>query len=193
VPLVFETASPFQAALSLVLVVACSAGCQDRAGLVAVQKADTPSPPPLEISFQPSQGLRAKEGELSCEVPHGRSQVYDPQTGTFHIHFRSRDFTRCAFEVTKATGRFTQPVVFRFTGVPSGYGCLGHPLTLSLADKRYAIDGSCDSQYYWTEHFDKALFRSQRDGDVVTVEFTEKGQSLLKPGAKISLEIDTGW
>jgi hypothetical protein len=177
----------------LLLAIACSAGCQRQADTVAIQEGDDASASPLEISFEPSQGLRAKEGEVSCGLPPGRDRVYDSQTGVFHVHFNARDFTCSAFAVQKAAGRFTKPVVFRFTGVPTGYGCLGQPLTLTVADKRYAIDASCESQYYWAEPFDKTLFRSRREGDVVTVEFTEKGRALLKPGARISLEIDTGW
>ena len=192
-PLVSRTMCHFRAWSLLAFVAAGSAGCQDRRDPVPVQEGDNPSLPPLEITFKPSQGLSAKAGEVSCGVPEGRDQVYDPQTGVFHIHFKSRDFTRSAFEVTKSTARFAQPVVFKLSGVPSGYGCLGHPLTLSVAGHRYAIDASCDSQYYWAKHFDTALVRSRREGDVVTVEFTEKGQALLKPGAQISLEIDTGW
>ena len=178
--------------LLITLVVLCFAGCQGRAGPAAIE--DAPSAqPPLEVSFLPSQGLFAKEGEVSCSVPAGRDHVYDPKTGTFHVHFQSRNFVRSACEVTKSTGRFARPVVFRFTGVPTSYGCLGHPLTLTVAEKRYAMDASMDSEHYWAKEFDKALFRSQREGDAVTVEFTEKGQALLRPGARISLEVDTGW
>ncbi len=179
--------------LLLILAVACSTGCQDQTVAVANQEADAPKSPPLEIDFKPTEGLYAKEGEVSCGLPQGRDEVYDPQTGEFHIHFNSRRFTRSAFEVKKAAGPFAKPVVFRFTGIPLSYGCLGHPLTLSVDDKQYALDASCDSQYFWAEHFDKSLFRSHREGDAVTVEFSEKSQTLLKPGTRISLEIDTGW
>jgi hypothetical protein len=176
-----------------ILAIVCFAGCQDGAGPVAIQEGDDRARAPLEITFKQLQGLRAKEGEVSCGVPEGREQAYDPDTGVFHVHFNARNFTASAFEVTKVAARFPKPLAFRLTGVPSQYGCLGHPLTLSVGDKLYAIDASCDSQYYWAAPFDKTLFRSQRKGDVVTVEFTEKGQALLKPGAQISLRIDTGW
>jgi hypothetical protein len=179
--------------LLLVLAVACSGGCQDRAAAVAIHEVRYAAQPPLEISFLPAEGLRAKQGEVLCSVPAGRDEMYDPQTGVFHIHFSAGNLKRSALEVTKAKGPFARPVVFRFTGVPTGYGCLGHPLTLAVDDKSYGIDASCDSQYYWAEHVDQALVRSKREKDAVIVEFTERGQALLKPGARISLEVDYGW
>jgi hypothetical protein len=179
--------------LLLVLAVASFGGCQERAAAVAIREVSYAAQPPLEISFRPAEGLRAKEGDVSCSVPAGRDEMYDPQTGIFHIHFRAGDLKRCALEVTKANRPFARPVEFRFTGIPIGYGCMGHPLTLAVDDKRYGIDASCDSQYYWAEHVDPALVRSKREKDAVLVEFTERGQALLKPGARISLEIDTGW
>jgi hypothetical protein len=142
--------------------------------------------PPLEIKFK-----------QSCDLPEGRQQVYDPETGVFHIHFKARRSSyeqRAAFEVAKVGVKFTKPVVFRLTGVPSAYGCLGHPLILSVGDKSYAIDASCADHYWGQEkRFDKTLFRSERKDRVVTIEFTEKGQALLKPGAQIAFKIDTGW
>jgi hypothetical protein len=127
-------------------------------------------------------------------VPAGRDRVYDPQTGAFHIQFQARDFTRSGFEVTKVAERFPEPVVFRLTGIPTGYGCLGHPLILTVGEKRYALDPSCESQYWRDEEpIDVTLIHSTRKGDEVTLAFTDKGQSLLKSGANISLKVDTGW
>lgn len=40
---------------------------------------------------------------------------------------------------------------------------------------------------------DRTLFRVERQPDGLLVEFTEKGQALLKPGALISFRLDTGW
>jgi hypothetical protein len=184
----------FQTALVVLFTVPCSSFCQAGPTPFVSPPGDDAAQPPLEISFKKSHGLRAKKDEVSCGVPEGRDRAYDPATGIFHVHFRARNFTASGFEVTKVAERFTKPVVFQLMGVPSAYGCLGHPLTLSVDCQRYALDASCASLYCLGERpFDEALFRSERKGDVVTVEFTEKGQALLKPGAQISLEIDTGW
>jgi hypothetical protein len=142
-------------------------------------------PPPLEIKFK-----------QSCGLPPGRQQVYDPSTGVFHIHFKPRRsyLQHGAFEVTRVGERLPKRVVFRLTGVPSSYGCLGHPLILSVGGKCYALDASCEALYYeQAERFDKTLFRSERKGEVVTIQLTEKGQALLEPGARIAFKIDTGW
>jgi hypothetical protein len=190
--LLSRTGVPFRTWSLALLAVACLGGCQDRDGPVAAQDGD--NSPPLEITFMPSEGLRAKAGEVSCGVPDGRAQAYDPDTGVFHVHFKARDFTRGGFEVAKVAGPPTKPVAFRLTGVPTGFGCLGHPLTLAVGGESYALDASCASQYWrGVRSFDEALFRSRREGDAVTVEFTQKGRELLKPGAQVSLEIDTGW
>jgi len=184
----------FPTVLVVLFAVACSSFCQDGPTPGVSRPGHEPAPPPLEIRFKKADGLHAKKDEVSCAVPEGRGQVYDPATGIFHIHFKVRNFTDGGFEMTKVAERFTKPVVFRLTGISSAYGCLGHPLTLLVGGQRYALDPSCASLYFWGERpFDKALFRSERKGDVVTVAFTPKGQALLKPGAQILLAIDTGW
>ena len=179
---------------SLPLVVLCLAGCRDWSAPVAAQESADAQRPPLEIRFLPASGHRARQGEISCKVPAGRDQAYDPRTGVFHIELVARDFSYTGFEVTKVAQRTAQPIVFRLTGVPTGYGCLGHPLTLSAGEKKYALDPSCESVYWGqAEPFDATLFRSVRKEDEVTIELTDKGQALLQPGATISLHIDTGW
>jgi hypothetical protein len=174
--------------LLLIAAVACPACRQDAAGPAAPQPADEAATP-LEIRFLPSEGLGAKEGEASCGVPEGRDQIYDPGTGVFHVHFKTRDFTASTFEVTKATGRFVRPVVFRLTGVPAGHGCLGSSLALSVGGKTYVLDDGALAP----GPVDGTLFRVARKGEVVTVEFTEPGQALLRPGARIGFSVDTGW
>jgi hypothetical protein len=151
------------------------------------------TPTPLEIRFNPSHGLAANDGELSCGAPQGREKVYDPQTGVFHVHFKARNFTVSGFEVTKVADRFSGPVTFRLTGVPLAYGCLGVPLALTVGDKRYALVDVGHDSFHAYERFDRKCFRVERQADVVTVEFTEEGQSLLKPGTQISFAIDSGW
>jgi hypothetical protein len=176
--------------------VIASSGCQEVADSSVLPPGDDASPP-LEIKFL-----------QSCGLPEGRQQVYDPKTGIFHIHFHKPSriggfgsglYKRSAFEVTKVATRFVKPVVFRLTGVPASYGCVGDPLALCvgggfqdhlrLDGKTYALvdDPLASGQV------DKRLFRVQRKNDRVTVEFTEEGQALLKPGVLISFKIDTGW
>jgi len=186
--LVFPKVTRFGTALALVLAVIGSSNVEGESD------ADT-ARPPLEIRFRSEQGgLRAKKDDASCGLPPTRDRVYDPETGVFHIHFKARDFSESGFEVAKTADRITKPVVFRLTGVPRAYGCLGHPLTLSVGGKTYGLDPSCASLYSRDERqFDKGLFQSERKGDVLTVQFTEKGQALLKAGAQITLAIDTGW
>ena len=179
--------------LTLIITVFGSACFQGAAGPVALPQGDEPSPPPLEIIFKPlsaSFGFHDEtSGVPSCGVPDGRQQVYDPKTGVFHIAFKSRNYKRSAFEVKKVAERFTKPVVFRLTGVPSEYGCLGVSLALFVGGKGYAIEEGALAP----GPVDKTLFRVERKQEVVTVEFTAKGQSLLKPGAQISFTVDTGW
>ena len=155
-----------------------------------VEQADEASAPPLGITFQPSRGLVGENlREPSCGVPTGRRQVYDPATGVFHIHFRPRNFAVSAFTVTKTPARFTKPVVFHLTGVPKAYGCLGAPLALSVDGKSYAIEKGATAP----ARADRTLFQVERSADRVTVKFTEKGQALLKSGAQIWFQVDTGW
>jgi hypothetical protein len=185
----------FRTWLLLILVVACSAGCQDRRAPVAIQQSD--DPPPLEITFKES-----------CGLPEGRQQVYDPKTGVFHVHFGpskaegsrgSGLYRRSGFEVTKAAEQFVKPVVFRLTGVPEYYGCCGDSLTLCVGggySDNLLLDGKSyplvdDPMAY--PPVDKTLFRVERQGEVVVIEFTEKGQALLKPGALVSFKLDHGW
>lgn len=179
--------------MGLMLAVSCTA-CRQHVAQSVPRGAPEQSPPaPLEIRFNPSSGLGAKDGELSCGLPEGRSQAYDPKTGTCHVHFKARDLTVSGFEVNKVATSFPKPLVLRLTGVPLGYGCLGSPLALIVGEKRYPmIDVGHDSVHAY-DRFDRTLFGVQRDEDVVTVEFTEKGQALLKPGAQVAFEIDTGW
>jgi hypothetical protein len=183
----FRSTSHFGAPLLVLTILYLSSGQQAAS---AVEKADETSAPPLAIQFQPSRGfLDDKHAEPSCGVPMGRQQVYDPETGVFHIHFRPQNYAVSAFTVTKAAARFPKPVVFRLTGVPKAYGCLGVPLALSVDGKSYAIEEGALAP----GRVDKTLFRVVRSADRVTVEFTEKGQGLLKPGAQISFKVDTGW
>src|SRR5262249_50690296 len=123
----------------LILAVSCTACSPDVAHPVAIEPREEVPLPPVEIRFKPSDGLFSKEGELSCGVPQGRDQVYDPETGVFHVHFNARNYTRSGFEITKVAARFPRPVVFRLTGVPLVYGCLGVPLALTVGGKRYAL------------------------------------------------------
>jgi RNA polymerase sigma factor (sigma-70 family) len=123
---------------------------------------------PLEIEFTQFSG-----------PPEGRKQVYDPETGVFHVHFRSGDVAArinkaSAFEITKVADGFEKPVVFRLTGVPENPD---RPLAL-------LVDGG--GHDLTPERCDKALFRVERKDGVTTVEFTKKGQALLKPGARVS-------
>jgi hypothetical protein len=115
--------------------------------------------------------------------------VYDPQTGVFHIHFFPRNYAVHAFTVTQSVERFTKPVVFSLTGVPRAYGCLGVPLALSVGGKRYAIEEGA----LGPGRVDRTLFRVERKADWVRVEFTQKGQALLKAGTEVSFKVDSGW
>jgi len=195
----------FRTFLLLALTISCPACSQDAAGPVAIQQGgDAAGPVAIQQDGDQSQApleIRFKE---ACGLPEGREHIYDPKTGIFHVHFKPRDYGHTtsldpsAFEVTKVGGRFAKPVVFRFTGVPEGYGCVGYPLGLytrpafSWSDARYVFD-ECDLSILAGERCDKTLFRVERKEDVVTVEFTEKGQALLKPGVDIGFAVDTGW
>jgi hypothetical protein len=189
------TRNHFRTCLLLLCTASCPACSRDAAEPFASRQGDDPAQPPLEINFK-----------QLCGPPEGRQHVYDPETGVFHVHFKkpqpigrfSGFYERSAFEVTKVAERFAKPVVFRLTGVPASYGCLGDPLTLSPggatdnrrpAGDRYALveDALAPGPV------DEALFRVERTADVVTVTFTEKGRALLKPGAMISFKPDCAW
>jgi hypothetical protein len=177
----------------LILLAVYGSACrQNMAGPVVSDPRDE-SPPPLEIRFKPSQGLCAKEGEVSCGVPEGRDQVYDPNTGIFHVHFKVRNFTAGGFEITKVAQRFPKPIVFRLTGIPLAYGCVGVPLALTVGEKRYPMIDVGHDSFHAYDRIDRTLFRVERKEDVVTVEFTDKGRALLEVGAQVSFKVDTGW
>jgi hypothetical protein len=170
-----------------------SSACHKLSEPVAVPDGDEISRPPLEIKFRPLEHLLGGVGDdggtsgvPSCKVPEGRQQVYDPNTGVFHIQFVDGGWHRSAFEITKVAERFAKPVVFRLTSVPTGWDCMG--LELSVGDKRYALEE--DHSYV---PVDKTLFLVDRKEDVVTIDFTEKGQALLKPGTRIFCSGHTGW
>jgi hypothetical protein len=127
-------------------------------------------------------------------VPNGRDGVYDAATGTFHVHFKVRNFTQGGFDVAKVSGKLPRPLKFRLTGIPRVYGCLGEPLCLMVGEKNYALDP--DNRYGFSrqmEPLDEALYHTTRQGDAITIEFTEKGVALLKPGTRVFLRVDTGW
>ena len=183
----------FQPYITLSLALSCSACNQEAAVPVAIGH-DEIAPAPLEITFKPlsaSFTLNAeREGEPSGGPPPGRDQVYDPKTGIFHIHFKSKNMKRSAFEITKAADHFRKSVVFRFTGATRGDGCLGQDLTFSVDGKDYALSEGALS---YGHVVDTKLFRIANDVDAVTVEFTKQGERLLKPGAQVWLRFDTGW
>ena len=180
------------------LLVCAFCGCQEAADPIAQPPGDAPSSP-LELRF----------GQ-TCGLPEGRQLAYDPKAGVFHVHFTESKpigmpgsglFERSGFEVTKAPGPFVRPVKFRLTGIPSDYGCAGDPLSLCVGVRDGLRDsprseGTC---YALVDDplargpVDRTVFRVERQGDAVIIEFTEKGQALLKPGALISFKIDTGW
>jgi hypothetical protein len=182
----------------LVLTVCAFCGCKEAADPIKQPLGEAPVSP-LELNF----------GQ-ACGLPAGRQQAFDPRTGVFHIHFTqpksigapgSGLYERSRFEVRKVTGPFVKPVIFRLTGVPSDYGCAGDPLSLCVGVRDGFRD---DLRLAGTSHalvqdplalgpVDKTLFRVERQRDIVTVEFTEKGQALLKPGTLISFKVDTGW
>jgi hypothetical protein len=176
----------FWTCLLLICMVSCSSRGPEVAGPSATQQGDEPAQAPLEIKFQ-----------QACGLPEGRQQVYDPKTGVFHIHFKpvkgSLFEEPSAFEVTKVAERSTKPVVLRMTGVPIVYGCVGIPLALTVGEQRYAMVDVGHDSFYAYDRFDRTLFRVESKEDVVTVEFTEKGQAILKPGAQISFRVDFGW
>src|SRR5438552_1176742 len=108
-------------------------------GMIQAAPDDSPSEPPLQINCLPHSDrfLEPKKATSSCGVPEGRQQVYDPKTGIFHIHFKPQSYAVSAFEIEKVAQRFEKPIVFRLTGVPTDFGCVGHSLVLSVGGKRY--------------------------------------------------------
>lgn len=173
----------FRTGLFLIAAVCCVSSGRDAAPPVAA--------PPLEIDFKPATSSFFVQdfGVPSCGVPEGRQEIYDPETGTFHIQFHAGECVNNAFEVTKVSERFTRPIIFRLTGAPQGYGCLGQPLALFVDGQTYPLEVSDSGAGF----VDKTLFRVDRVDDVVTIAFTEKGQALLKPGARISFTVDFCW
>jgi hypothetical protein len=141
--------------LVLVLAGCCTACRQDAAGPVQTRPGDEPPRAPLEIRFRPSEGLCAKAGEVSCEVPEGRDRVYDARTGVFHVHFKARNLTASGFEVIRAAARFPKPVVFRLTGVPTSYGCVGIPLALTVGEKRYTMIDVGHDSFHAYDRYDR--------------------------------------
>lgn len=139
--------------------------------------------PPLEINF-----------EERCGLPEGRQRVYDPETGVFHIHFARSNTDSCSFRITKVAADLPKAIVFRLTGVPESYGVSGWPLACHVDGETYIIDLKAEMiepNVFIKIIRDATLFRVSRDGEVVTVECTEKGRKLLKPGAKISFTFDS--
>jgi hypothetical protein len=164
-------------------------------------RGDVPAEPPATITEQLQIQCRNW-----CELPAGRQQAHDPETGIFRIHFRRGGGgvpDPSAFEVTKVPRSFEKPLVFRLTGVPAWYGLAGYPLALSVGGNNYVIDlesvpgqlmasvGSRDGRF--GDICDRTLFRVERRGEVVTVEFTARGQALLRPGAQIWFAWAHGW
>jgi hypothetical protein len=186
----------FRTCFLLLLAVSCTACSREAAKVVATEPRDENEPAPLAIAFKPlvrsitpDPADPADPAELSCGVPPGREQAYDPKTGVFHIRFKSRNYARSAFEITKVADRITRPIVFRLTGDVRGGGCLGRDLTFSVDGKDYPLTESASS----FGPLDRTLFRVEQKENEVAIEFTPKGQALLKPGAQIWLSVDTGW
>jgi hypothetical protein len=151
-------------------------------------------PPPLDISFFGG-----------CRVPQDRGQAYDPERGVFHVEFGG--YAEHGFDVVKVDEGANQPVIFHLTGLPDLYGFNGLPLTLAVDGKNYLIDLKRDPGDHPEYDLirDDTLFRVEskyvteytyeRPARMieVTVEFTEKGRSLLKPGARIFCVMLTYW
>jgi hypothetical protein len=161
-------------------------------GCLALSHAVQPEPP-LVIKFL---------GQ--CRLPKERVHVYDPNTGVFHIEFAG--YGESGFEVVKVAKGTTKPVVFHLTGLPDMYGFDGLPLTLAVNGKNYLIDMKRDpgpSEYNLIR--DDSLFRVESKFVTeytyerpirmieVTIEFTEKGRLLLKPGTRIFCVMLTYW
>jgi hypothetical protein len=199
----------FLTSLWLAFAVLLLAGCNDADDPKVPQPAAPKSAAPLAAAPQPVDEAESPLGfefKQPCGLPAGRQRVYDPNTGIFHIHFGSSKpigsgaiCERNAFEVKKILGPFVRPVVFRLTGVPLSYGCLGDPLALNIgrgASNGYRLEGrsyALVADPLASGPIDKSLFRIERNDDVLIVAFTEKGQALLQPGAMISFRLDFGW
>jgi hypothetical protein len=148
-----------------------------------------PEGPPLEIKFLSATNTLFGDdcGVPSCGVPRGRASCYDPDTGVFHVQAEVYGEAAVGFEVTKVSERITRPIAFRLTRVPPDYGCLGRPLSLTVKGKHYPLVQDILGDV------DESLFRVEHDGDAVVVTFTEKGQKLLEPGARIGWSVDNNW
>ena len=66
---------------------------------------------------------------------------------------------------------------------------MGRDLTFSVDGNDYPLEAS-ELSY---GRPDNTLFRVERKEDSVTIEFTKKGEALLKPGAQVWLMVDTAW
>lgn len=177
------------------LVLASLAGCVTAYCLWWRAEPVRPESPSLEITFFGA-----------CHVPGDRSQAYDPETGIYHIEFGG--YAETGFDVVKVVEEQAgKPVKFHFTGLPDMYGFDGLPLTLAVDGKYYLIDLKRDPGDSETYHLirDDTLFRVESKFVTeytyerpmrmidVTVEFTEKGRALLKPGARIFAVVLRYW
>ena len=156
---------------------------------------------PCIIQAEPPLGVKCL-GQCRPSKDHG--QAYDPETGVFHIEFAEFE---SGFEVVKVANEKTRPVVFHLTGLPDLYGFEGLPLTLAVDGKNYLIDMERDEPVSPNYNVirDDTLFRVKRKFVTeytyerpcrmieVTVEFTETGRLLLKPGARIFCIIRHYW
>jgi hypothetical protein len=186
----------YSVGLAFLLVILC--GCRDsgRAGFTQFELAAAEGPA-YEIGFT-----------AGCGLPAGRTQVYDPRTGIYHIHFGPSEsigsfgsglFKRSGFEIAKVHGPTTKPVTFRLTGVPANFGCFGDALSLNVGrttPDAFRLDGKSTpliADPLALDPVDATLVQSVRDADGVTITLTEKGAALLVPGALISFRLDHGW
>jgi hypothetical protein len=202
-----ESMNHFRTCFWLLFTIAASSGCQEAAGPSVLSRPDEAPPAPLKSAFRQSCGPLEITFWQSCGPPAGGQRVYDPKTGVFHIHFSEPEhigslcsgvYKRSGFEVTKVTGPFVKPVVFRLTGVPASYGCLGDPLALCVGEA--FSDFLPDGKIYdlvadplAAGPVDQTLFRVKHDVDAITIEFREKGRALLKPGTVMSFKLDHAW
>ncbi len=177
------------------VLLATAMGCFAISGYV---RPEPHSVPPLDIKYSVPP-LDIKFMDL-CRLPKDRVQVYDPNTGVFHIDFYGAECGgRSGFEVVRVAEGTTEPVVFRLTGLTDMYGFDGLPLTLAVDGKNYLVDMTRDPGCCWESKLirDNTLFRVESKFVTeytyerpirmieVTVEFTEKGRLLLKPGTQI--------
>jgi hypothetical protein len=153
------------------------------------RQAAAPDEPPLEIKFLSATGTLFGDdaGVTSCGVPNGRTSCYDPETGVFHVQVNVYGEVEVGFEITKVSERIPKSVTFRLTRVAPNFGCVGRPMALSVKGRNYPLVPDVPRKV------DPALFRVESDGDAVVVAFTEKGQKLLEPGARIGYSVDNNW